>query len=48
MAITDKPLTLDRDLVPLKVGDHVRFIMRGFFHHREQESFGRIVSIDRP
>lgn len=37
---------LDRDFVALKVGDHVRFIMRGFFHPREQESFGRILSID--
>lgn len=46
MALAERPLTLDRDLVPLKVGDHVRFIMRGFFHPREQESFGRIVAID--
>lgn len=46
MALAEKPLCLDRDLTPLKVGDHVRFVMRGFFHPREQESFGRIMSID--
>lgn len=46
MALAQTPLTLDRDNVPLKVGDHVRFIMRGFFHPREQESFGRITAID--
>ena len=46
MALAEKPLSLDRDHVPLNVGDHVRFIMRGYFHPREQESFGRIMSID--
>ena len=46
MVLTQKPLALDRDLQPLNVGDHVRFIARGFFHAREQESFGKIVSID--
>jgi hypothetical protein len=46
MVLTQKPLSLDRDLQPLNVGDHVRFIARGFFHPREQESFGKIVSID--
>ena len=46
MLLTDKPQALDRDLQPLNVGDHVRFIARGFFHPREQESFGKIVSID--
>lgn len=40
------PATLDRDLKPLKVGDHVSFIMRGFFQPREQESFGIIETID--
>jgi hypothetical protein len=46
MVLTQKPLTLDRDLQPLNVGDHIRFVARGFFHPREQESFGKIVSID--
>ncbi|RYZ76127.1 MAG: hypothetical protein EOP05_05940 [Proteobacteria bacterium] len=44
--MSNLPATLDRDLKPLKVGDHVSFIMRGFFHAREQESFGIIESID--
>ncbi len=46
MALAKRLIPLDRDLTPLKVGDHVRFIMRGFFHPREQESFGRITAID--
>jgi len=46
MVLNQKPQALDRDLQPLNIGDHVRFIARGFFHPREQESFGRIVSID--
>ena len=45
-AVCEKPQTLDRDFRPLKVGDHVRFIMRGFFHPREQENFGHIEVID--
>jgi hypothetical protein len=40
------PTALDREFKPLKVGDHVSFIMRGFFHPREQESFGIIENID--
>lgn len=40
------PPPVDRDLNPLQVGDHVSFIMRGFFHPREQESFGVIENID--
>lgn len=46
MALPSRIQTLDRDLQPLNVGDHVRFIARGFFHPREQESFGKIESID--
>jgi hypothetical protein len=46
MVLTEKPQALDRDLLPLRVGDHVRFIARGFFFPREQESFGTIESID--
>lgn len=46
MVLNRQPETLDRDLQPLKVGDHVRFIMRGFFLPREQESFGIIEAID--
>ncbi len=46
MAPTEKLQSLDRDYQPFKVGDHVRFIARGFFHPREQESFGIVESID--
>ena len=46
MALTEKPQSLDRDLQPFKVGDHVRFIARGFFHPREQESFGIVEAMD--
>ncbi len=46
MVLSEKPLALDRDLQPINIGDHVRFIARGFFHPREQEQFGKIVSID--
>jgi hypothetical protein len=38
---------LDKELNPLAVGDVVRFIMAGFFLPREQENYGKIVSIDR-
>lgn len=37
---------LDRNGDPLQVGDQVRFVMRGFFLPREQESFGSILEID--
>jgi hypothetical protein len=50
MAKTTSPLSqvpaLDRQGETLAVGDHVRFIMQGFFLPREQESFGYIDSID--
>ena len=46
MVLSQEPKSLDRDLQPLKPGDHVRFVARGFFHPREQESFGKILSID--
>lgn len=46
MVLTQKPQSLDRDLQPLKAGDRVRFIARGFFLPREQESFGTIEQID--
>lgn len=39
-------LTLDREFRELKVGDRVRFIMRGHFLPREQENFGVIAAID--
>jgi hypothetical protein len=39
-------LTLDKDFRPLKVGDRVRFIMKGHFLPREQENFGIIADID--
>lgn len=38
--------TLDKDFRTLKVGDRVRFIMKGHFLPREQENFGIIESID--
>lgn len=38
---------LDRNLHPLAIGDQVRFVMRGFFLPREQESFGKVIEIDR-
>lgn len=37
---------LDREGNPLRVGDRVGFIMRGWFLPREQESFGLITEID--
>ncbi|MDX9730701.1 MAG: hypothetical protein RBT63_02925 [Bdellovibrionales bacterium] len=37
---------LDRDGNALAVGDHVGFILRGWFLPREQEAFGHIASID--
>jgi hypothetical protein len=37
----------DKDLNPLVPGDVVRFIMAGFFRPREQETFGKILQIDR-
>jgi hypothetical protein len=37
---------LDREGKPLRIGDRVGFIMRGWFLPREQESFGIIASID--
>jgi hypothetical protein len=40
-------VALDKDLKPLAIGDVVRFIMAGFFRPREQENYGKIVSIDR-
>lgn len=46
MALPASPLSLDRDLRPIAVGDHVRFIARGFFYPREQESFGIIEALD--
>ena len=46
MVLTEKPQALDRDLQPINIGDHVRFIARGFFHPREQESFGKVIAID--
>lgn len=36
----------DKDGQALAVGDHVGFIMRGWYLIREQESFGIIESID--
>lgn len=41
------PRSLDRDGKPLNVGDHVSFVMRGFFHPREQECYGKIEAIDQ-
>jgi hypothetical protein len=37
---------VDREGNPLRVGDRVGFIMRGWFLPREQESFGIITEID--
>jgi hypothetical protein len=47
--VNDNPSieALDKDLNPLTVGDQVSFIMAGFFRDREQECFGKIISIDQ-
>lgn len=46
MILHESPQILDRDFQPLNIGDRVRFIRRGFFLPREQESFGTIQEID--
>ena len=38
---------LDRNLQSLFVGDQIRFVMRGYYLPREQESFGKIIEIDK-